>query len=251
MAAPDQQGWGKMHLRPFSLSRDESSRIGNVDCGGNSTPMARDGQVQVMEMLNETNEEDNKKVNSVVQLRHMIVMMIQLNPVKWSIVGLNTDLLGQIPSSISINHLDDGTEYTLSRCAGDTKLGGVPDTPDGRAAIQKDLDRLAKWADRKLMKFIKKQCKALHVDRNNPRYQNRLGAGRLESNFEEKALRVLVDTKLTMSQPHALVAKKVNSLLDSIRGNIASRVREVILLHSSALVRCIRSAGSTPTLPIT
>lgn len=50
--------------------------------------MARDGQVQVMEMLNETNEDDNKKVNSVVQLRHMIVMMIQLNPVKWSIVGL-------------------------------------------------------------------------------------------------------------------------------------------------------------------
>lgn len=47
--------------------------------------MATDGQVQVTEMLNKINEGDNKKVNSVVQLRHIIIMMIQLNPVKCSI----------------------------------------------------------------------------------------------------------------------------------------------------------------------
>lgn len=41
--------------------------------------MATDRQVQLTEMLNKINEEDNKKVNSVDQLRHMMVMMIQLN----------------------------------------------------------------------------------------------------------------------------------------------------------------------------
>lgn len=47
--------------------------------------MATDGQVQVTEMLNKINEEDKKKVNSVIQLRHRIVMKIQLNPVKYII----------------------------------------------------------------------------------------------------------------------------------------------------------------------
>ena len=91
----------------------------------------------------------------------------------------------------------------------------------------------------------------MHLSRNNLGYQNRLGAGRLESNFEEKALGLLVDIKLTMSEQRALVAKAANSLLDSIRRNVASRLREVILLHSSALVRRIWSAGSSPGLPST
>ncbi|KAK4829683.1 hypothetical protein QYF61_005976 [Mycteria americana] len=61
-----------------------------------------------------------------------------------------------------------------SPMAGDTKLGGAADTPEGCAAIQRDLDRLEKWVNKNLMKFSKGNCKALPLGRNKPRHQHRL-----------------------------------------------------------------------------
>ena len=69
---------------------------------------------------------------------------------------------------------------------------------------QRDLDRLVKWTDRNLMKFNKGKCNVPHLGRNNSRHQDTLGAIQLESSFAEKALGVLMDTKLNLSQQHAL-----------------------------------------------
>ena len=38
----------------------------------------------------------------------------------------------------------------------------------GYVPIQRDLNRLAKWVDRHLMKGNKDKCKALHLGRNDP-----------------------------------------------------------------------------------
>ncbi|GAB0188105.1 mitochondrial enolase superfamily member 1 [Grus japonensis] len=133
--------------------------------------------------------------------------------------------------------LDDGITCTLMKFADDTKLSGEAGTLEGRAILQEDLDKLEEWANKNSMKFNEDKCKVLHLGKHNPGVQHRLGSTWLESSSMGRYLAVLVDSKLSMYEQCAAVAKQANRMLDCINKGITSRDKEVIIPLCSALVR--------------
>ena len=108
---------------------------------------------------------------------------------------------------------------------------------EGREAIQRDLDRLEKWAHEKLMRFKKAECKVLHLGQGNSICLYKLGEEHFQSSSVEKGLGILVDEKLDMSQQGVLSARKTSYVLGCIKRDVTSSETEVIDPLYSALVK--------------
>lgn len=93
----------------------------------------------------------------------------------------------------------------------------------------RDLDKFKEWVQLVCVKRV-----ALGLRQSQVQVQT--GRELLESSPFEKDLRFSVDKKLNMSQ-HGILAAQVNCIPDCIRREVASRVRKVIVLIFSALMR--------------
>ncbi|GAB0197122.1 mitochondrial enolase superfamily member 1 [Grus japonensis] len=122
-------------------------------------------------------------------------------------------VLGPALFNIFVSDVESRIGCTLSKFANNTKLCGVTDVLEGRDAVQRDLNRLERWARVNHMKFNKTKCKVLHVGRRNSKHDYRLGGEWIDSSPEEKDLGVLIDEKLNMRQKCALAAQKANRIL--------------------------------------
>jgi len=77
-------------------------------------------------------------------------------------------IVGPILFNIFINDIDSGIQCTLSKFAYDTNLRGAVYVPEGWDTIQKDLEKLKKWAHVYLMRFNRAKCKVLHLGQGKP-----------------------------------------------------------------------------------
>ncbi|PKU39989.1 rna-directed dna polymerase from mobile element jockey-like [Limosa lapponica baueri] len=121
-------------------------------------------------------------------------------------------LLGLVLFNIFINDRV-GSSAPSASLQNDTKLSGKSDMPEGRDAIQRDLDRLEMWARCEPHEDQQGQVQGPTPGSGQPQISIRLGDEGIESSPEEKDLWVLVGEKLNMSRECVLTAQNANCIV--------------------------------------
>lgn len=165
-----------------------------------------------------------------------------LNDLSHTIARSLLDNLEQVVGfNILLSDTDDSRECTCNEFADNIKLGRMINRSDDCTTIEWPFERLKKNGLRsheqrrmsspaKNFPFNKGKLKVLHLGKKTPMHHfrpySRESCWKAALQKKKNILKVLVHTKLTMHQQHALAARKAKSTVGSIQQSITSRMKK-------------------------
>ena len=138
-------------------------------------------------------------------------------------------VLGPPLFTIFIDDLDDYAELIdlVMKFADDTKGLQEMNGDEDRDKLQRTLNQLMKWAEDWGMEFNIDKCKIMHVGRNNPRYEYKMGGYTLKVVEEEKDIGVTVHSSLKPHRHCKRISDTANAVLQQLARNFHYRDRHV------------------------
>ena len=155
-------------------------------------------------------------------------------------------VLGPILFLVFINDLPDVVECSVKLFADDTKIYSAIENHDDCAKIQKDIDNLAAWSDKWLLRFNALKCKCLHevhVGKNNIKHDYHMKVGDKDILIaevnEEKDIGVTFDNRMKFDVHIRNIVNKANQRIGIIRRTFDHLDKNMFLMLYKTLVRPI------------
>ena len=108
---------------------------------------------------------------------------------------------------------------------------------DGQGALQRDLTKVQKWAEKWKMEFNIGKCKIMHIGKKNPKNVYVMGGTELETTRAERDLGVTIDDQLDLGKHIKSIVAKANRMLGLIRISFACLDKTMFLNLYLVLVR--------------
>ena len=125
--------------------------------------------------------------------------------------------------------------------ADDTKIYRKIDNPQDTSSLQSDLDNLAKWSDKWLLRFNASKCKCLHIGKDSSSHDYSMrdcnGTSSIVNVTKETDLGVIFDNKLSFNEHIAAKVKRANQALGTIKNTFTYLDSDIFLPLYKAYIR--------------
>ena len=148
-------------------------------------------------------------------------------------------VIGPLLFLIYINDLPDEVKATVRLFADDTMMYMTVSSENDANTLQHDLDKLAAWEEKWMMKFHPQKCSVLRITRKKSPYIHnyQLHGHTLLSETNSKYLGLIINEKLSWNNHIDNVCKKGNSSLAFLRRNLQISQKHIKANAYTALVR--------------
>ena len=146
-------------------------------------------------------------------------------------------VLGPVLFLIYINDIDVGLTSTLAKFADDLKLGCKATTCEDAINLQCDLNNLALWTEKWLMKFNLDKCKIMHIGSKNQLHDYLFYDKVLTRSSCEKDLGIYICDDLKVSRQCLEAEKKAMKVLGFIKRTFTHKSENIVITLYKALVR--------------